>query len=235
MILNLYSKRQLKKGENQSMSKGLSWDQVYSKYENFVKYKRTEFMKSNYGLTEQDSEDLIQEGLFVLYNCYQKYKHLDEGQFHALVMTSIKNAMLAYVKKRNVVTEYDATLEDNEYKLGQEQEIKEYGLDADLVEDLKILSEHLKSPLAKAVLLEMINPSPRTRKIALADMYRRKFFKKLGKKINGKTVAVPKSCEIKIRHIQRALNVSSKQIARAREEIQETAKKLQKEGICFGF
>ena len=217
------------------MSKGLSWNQVYSKYENFVKYKRTEFMKSNYGLTEQDSEDLIQEGLLILYNCYQKYKHLDEEQFHALVTTSIKNAMLAYVKKRNVVTEYDATLEDNEYKLGQEQEIKEYGLDADLVEDLRILSEHLKSPLAKAVLLEMINPSPRTRKIALADMYRRKFFKKLGKKIRGKSVSVPKTCEIKIRHIQQALGVSSKQIARAKKEIQQTAKKLQKEGICFGF
>lgn len=235
MILNLYSKRQLKKGENQSMSKGLSWDQVYSKYENFVKYKRTEFMKSNYHLTDEDSEDLIQEGLLVLYSCYQKYKHLDEEEFHALVITSIKNAMLAYVKKRNTVIEYASALEDNEYKLGEEQEIKEFGLDAGLVEDLKLLSKHLKSPLAKAVLLEMINPSPRTRKIALADMYRRKFFKKLGKKIRGKSVSVPKTCEIKIKHIQQALGVSSKQIARAKNEIHQTAKKLQKEGICFGF
>jgi len=88
---------------------------------------------------------------------------------------------------------------------------------------LNALLAELSSQTSKKLLYELIEPSPRTRFEAWADLKRKEMVKSQGKKVN-----IPKDNTIRMKHIIKSLEITTKQYDIAISDIRKTAKAVLK-------
>lgn len=205
----------------------LAWEEVYTSWDKYIWKVAHDIVKKNYGATDLGADDLHQEGLLILYKCYQKYGHKDKEEFERIFKTSvareIRNKVISNVSQRQMIV---ASSDEIAGVLGEEQQFTINDLPQEVYEEIEELKKHLRNPIAKAIVCELTNPSPLTLHHVKGDMKRREFFRKLGRKINGRAVNVPSTVDIKLKYIRRALNITVKQATAAKEEILEVRRAL---------
>ena len=199
----------------------LTWEMVVEQFENLIKFAAKQQVE-NYGVDSMMSaEDLYQEGMIKLYDCWRIWclgKNKDIDEFGPIFRKSLFRAMKKGTAKKAVFIDLegeDTTLEnmlkDESAEDTIERMYREYGI--------KHLREMLSSDIAKGLLDELVEPSPRTLYEVWADAKRKEMLKSQGKRVN-----IPKDNTIRMKHIIRALGITSKQYDVAMAEIREKAR-----------
>lgn len=191
----------------------LTWEEVREHFENLVKYAagNTYRMRSSVD-NAIGADDLYQIGMLKLYECWEKYAHLPIDEFKAIFTTSLFRA----VKRGAKIGE---TLDLDETLVGEEGYEDDYIDKLHFRDSLQQLKKNLDSPIALAILSELIEPSPRTIWEVWADSARKRQLKENQKK----NVNLSKSAEVKMKHIRNALDITQKQFDIGISEIRQKA------------
>src|SRR5690606_15417498 len=178
----------------------LTWEEVREHFENLVKYAagNTYRMRSSVD-NAIGADDLYQIGMLKLYECWERYSHLPIEEFKAIFTTSLFRAV-----KRGAKTSMELDLD--EALVGEEGYEDDYIDKLHFKDCLEQLKHSLESPIAVAILSELIQPSPRTIWEVWADGARKRQLKE-----NKKNVNLSKTAEVKMKHIRNALNITQKQ------------------------
>ena len=181
------------------LNEPLDWDEQYKKFDNYIKFASKQVL-TNISYCFYGADDLYQEGLLLLWQCFERYRYKNEKEFQYLFKSSLWRLLRDKVGRPNLETVdieevYDA--EDIGYsENGLEEMYEEYRMKQ--VYDLLV-----GNPTAISILNELLNPSKVTVDECDKDMARKEMLKNQGVQLN-----VPTSVEIKPVHIQRALNLS---------------------------
>lgn len=191
----------------------ISWDDAVIDFERLVKYAaKTVYQKRDRVDAATGIDDLYQYGMIKLYDCWQRYKHLPKNEFKALFSTSLFRTLERKTKSHET---YDIELTNATDNGHEDSVIGDLNLSSS-VEELKL---RISSPLAKAVLNELINPSPRTLFEVWADRARRDHIRATTtSSVNGN-----RKLDVKFKHIRSALGVTPKQFDNAIAEVKREA------------
>jgi hypothetical protein len=216
----------------------LSWDAVLQQFDNLIKHvAKQQVMNNERNDGMVSAEDIYQEGLMKLYDCWniwcvdpQHDKDMDE--FGAI----FKKSLYRVASKKGTPTKVrsltvDLVGEDGEdgiynIKDGNTEDVvermyREYGV--------QHLMDILTSDVAKRLLAELIEPSLETLWHVQADIKRKEMIKSQieANKAKGikdtRRVNVPKDNTVRMKHIQRALGITTKQYDTAMKEIRANA------------
>lgn len=189
----------------------LTWEEVQEQFENLVKFAAKNTYLSRQNIDSSVSvEDLYQIGMLKLYDCWDRYRHLPLDEFKQVFSAALFRAIRRGAKP-SMTLDIDAAV-DIEY-------VEEDFSDAlHTSEGLEQLKQMLDSPIAIAILQELIEPSPRTIWEVWADKARKEFLKSQGKNVN-----VPKTNEVRMKHIRKALGITQKQFDLGIAEIRSKA------------
>lgn len=191
----------------------LTWEEVQEAFENLVKYAAKETYTMRLRVDNAVSvEDLYQIGMIKLYECWQKYNHLTLEEFKAIFTTALFRAVKRGAKAGFTVDLEEALVKEEGYEDGYLEKLY-------FTEALKQLQDMLESPIAVAILQELIEPSPRTIWEGWADRARKEQLKLY----QNKQVNLSKTTEIKMKHIRNALQITQKQFDIGIKEIREKA------------
>lgn len=191
----------------------LTWEDVLEKFENLVKYAARNVYVSHARVDNAvGADDLYQIGMIKLYECWEKYSHLSMDEFKAVFSTALFRAVKRGAKPNLNLNLEEALVSDE----GQEDE---YISRLQFEEGLSQLQGQLQSPIAVAILQELIEPSPRTIWEVWADSAR-----KYQLKVNqNKNVNLAKNIEVKMKHIRNSLQITQKQFDLGISEIRAKA------------
>lgn len=191
----------------------LEWEDVLAKFQNLVKYAASTAYREKSRVDNAVSpSDLYQIGLLKLYECHQKYAHLPMEEFKAVFTTTLFRSVRRGAKNSD-------NLDLEEALVGEEGHEDDYVDQLSFKEGLEQLKSSLNSPIAVAILQELIEPSPRTLWEVWADGARKRQLK-----INqSKNVNLSKNTEVKMKHIRNALQISQKQFDNGIAEIRSLA------------
>lgn len=211
-----------------SFTPKLSWDVVLTQFDRLIKFASGQQVQKNYLDTMMCSEDLYQEGLIKLYDCWMKWcnnpdTNKDMDEFGAIFKKSLFRAVrkgsgrkkdytgapVEFVDLEGSVLEnliMDETTEDAVERMAREKSIEN-------------LMEMLGSETSKKILAEIMEPSNNTLYEVWADVARKKMLKSQGKRVN-----VPKDNTVRMKHIIRSLGLTTKQYDISMSEIKEKAK-----------
>lgn len=192
----------------------LTWDVVLKQFDNLIKFAAKQQVE-NHGVDGMMSaEDLYQEGMIKLYDCWNIWcvdKNKDMDEFGPIFRKSLFRAMKKGTKKHTFVDVDDPAVsieddsnEDTAWRL--------------YIEDGLQKLRSCLSPIARDILNELADPSERTMFEVWADIERKKMLKSQGKRVN-----IPKDSTVRMKHIVRALGITSKQYDNAMVEIREKA------------
>ena len=189
----------------------MTWEIQYKKLDNYIKYVAGQVAP---GLQSPalGADDLYQEGLILLYNCFEKYKLKSEKEFQAIFKSSCWRLLRGFCyKKKEVVTVdlddvYNAGCDDNTLNdLYQEYRLQQV---YDLMKGC---------PDAVKILKEFVEPSEKTFWEATMDYNRKSFLKQ-----QGKSVSVPSSVKIKPAFIKKSLGMTDKQFKEGFKVVQKS-------------
>jgi DNA-directed RNA polymerase specialized sigma subunit len=195
----------------------LTWEEVQTQFENLVKFAAKNTYMGRISVDSSVSvEDLYQIGMMKLYDCWDRYKHLPMDEFKQVFSTTLfravrRGARPSMTMDIDSVEHEPIVLEDFTDTLGTSEGVEE-------------LKSMLNSPVALAILQELIEPSPRTIWEVWADRARKEKVKMQGKNVN-----VPKTNEVRMKHIRQALRITQKQFDLGIAEIRAKA------SIAFGL
>lgn len=194
----------------------LTWDCVVEKFQNLIRFAAKQQVRNYPTDTSVSVEDLEQEGMIKLYDCWMKWcvgHNKDMDEFGPIFRTSLFRRVRQCGGRRRVFVDLeDATIIEDEKVV-------------DVVEDmymqagLTYLKDILSTDTAKNLLNELIQPSEGTLFEAWADLKRKEMVKSQGHKVN-----VPKDFTVRMKHIMRALGITTKQYDTAMLEIREKAR-----------
>lgn len=193
----------------------LSWDYVYAKYNNLIKFMAGKYAYNNTLDGMVSSEDLYQDGVIKLYDCWVKWcleHNKDEDEFGPIFKVSLERCMQKGSRRKITVVGSEEVLymiKDESIKDTVDQMYQDTGLQNLMVS---------LSPVAKQLLEELISPSDRTLFEVTADIARKKMLKSQGKKVN-----IPKDNTVRMKHISRSIGITGKQYDIAMKEIREKA------------
>lgn len=194
------------------MTEQLEWNTVVDEFENLVKYASGVTYRNR---TEIDRaigpDDLYQFGMLTLYKCWEKYRDRDLGEFKALFSKALFRGMRREANK----TVFIALNEE----LAGEESYEDRFVDNLIVEEGVAHLKEMLSPLARAILLEIIEPSPATLWAVWADGARKRHLKET----QSKRVRVPRDKEVRLKHIREALQLTQKQFDTGVREIRDKA------------
>lgn len=194
----------------------LKWENVVKQYENMIKYaSRVTYQKKLNVDASITPDDLYQVGMLKLYDCFMRYGDKNDEEFGKLTKTAIYHE-LNYVCKESRTY----ALENKE---GEEIDVP-VETDFDKKEThalLESIEKQLKRETSKQVLKELINPSRKTINVMLQDIANKKMLAQQGKKVN-----IPKTTDIKQRHIRESLGLTQKQFDKAIKEVRDVASKV---------
>lgn len=194
------------------MGKELEWDLVVDELQNLVKYASKHVYQSATVVDKAISpEDLYQFGMIKLYKCWQKYKDKPLNEFKALFKTALFRTLHKEVSKPMYVELND--------EIAGEESYEDNFIDTLLLEDGINRLKNLLSPISKAILLEMVNPSPATLWVMWADSARKRHIRDT----QDESVRLPRNKEVRLKHIREALKLTQKQLDNGVTEIREKA------------
>lgn len=179
------------------MNDPLNWDDVFAQYDNYVKFAAKQISEQNPGRMLTSAEDMYQDGLVLLWKCYEQYKYKPMSEFGYIFKASVWRLLRGIAAKIEPATDdldtaFDVGVEDDTWdEMWEEYRIKQV---------IELLEGY---PVAIQLLKEFISHSPGSLKECEQDMARKEMVKSLGKRVN-----VPTTLEIKGVHIQRALDLS---------------------------
>lgn len=192
----------------------LTWDEVFVQFENLVKYAAGNVYREKAGVgvdSAVGADDLFQIGMIKLFECWQKYQHLPMEEFKAIFSTSLFRAV-----RRGAKNAPNFSLEEALVGEGSEDT---YIKEIHFKDGLEHLMNGLDSPIAVAILQELIDPSPATIWQVWADNARKTHLVENQKeKLN-----ISKTNKIKLKHIRMALQLSHKQFNFGISEIRSKA------------
>jgi hypothetical protein len=178
----------------------MTWDTQYKKLNNYIKYIAGQ-VAPGLQSSMMSAEDLYQEGLLLLYTCFDKYKLKPENEFQAIFKSSCWRLLRGFCyKKKEVVTVdlddcfdmgYTPDMIDEMYSQFQLKQV--YELMAGNPDAIKIFNEFLK-------------PSEKT--FWEADM---DYQRKLTLRSQGKSVSVPSDIRVRPLFVRKALSMTDKQ------------------------
>lgn len=190
----------------------LTWNDVLEQFENLVKFaSKNVYLTRSSVDTAVSVEDLFQIGMVKLYDCWERYNHLSMEEFKFVFSKTLFRAIRRGAKPSQTI--------DVELAVEQESVTESYEESLDFQECLKHLKSTLDSPIAIAILQELIEPSPRTLWEVWADKARKEKLKSQGKNVN-----LPKTNEVRMKHIRMALEITQKQFDIGIAEIRAKAK-----------
>lgn len=192
----------------------LTWEDVKVKFENLVKFaaKDTYVNRSRVD-SAISAEDLYQIGMLKLFDCWQRYSYLPMEDFKRVFSTTLFRAVKRGAKNASTFDIEEAL------SIGVESHENDYVDLQAYKEGLAELKGSLVSPIAIAILQELIEPSPKTIWEVWADRARKDFVKKQGKNLN-----LSKTTDVKMKHIRNSLQITQKQFDIGIFEIRQKAK-----------
>lgn len=199
----------------------LSWDRVVSQFDNLIKFAARQQVENHPTDNLVSAEDLYQEGMIKLFDCWKKWcvnpdNNKDMDEFGPIFRTSLFRHMRKHTTHKPMeVALDDPDLTDTIGDASAEDAVERMYRDHGLMH----LREMLSSATSKALLDELIQPSVATLFHMYADMKRKEMLKSQGKRVN-----VPKDTTVRMKHIQRALCITTKQYDIAMCEIRENAR-----------
>ena len=194
------------------MNKELEWELVVDELENLVKYASKRVYQGASVVDKAISpEDLYQLGMIKLYKCWQKYKTKPLNEFKAIFKTSLFRSLPKELNKRVYI--------DLNEEISGEESYEENFIDNLILEDSIDKLKAMLSPISKAILLEIINPSPATLWVVWADEARKRHIKET----QNSSTRLPRNKEVRLKHIREALSLSQKQLDNGVTEIREKA------------
>lgn len=179
------------------LNEPLEWDDVYNKFNNYIKFASKNVFESNTNMFVVSAEDLYQEGLLLLWKCFEQYQFKSLAEFGYIFKASVWRHLRGIASKTetpsdNIDEVFDIGVEDDTWEeMWEEHRMRQV---VDLLKDF---------PIAIEVLHEFVRPSISTFKECEADMARKETVRSQGYKVN-----VPATLEVRGCHIQRALNLS---------------------------
>lgn len=198
----------------------LTWDIVVKQFENLIKYAAAQQVRNSSTDAVSSAEDLYQEGMIKLYDCWLKWcvnpeNNKDMDEFGAIFKKSLFRVVKRTNKHQECIDLEDSVMENMTADTNVEDTVERMYRE----KGMSHLSEMLTSKVAKGLLQELIEPSPATLFQVWADLKRKEMVKSQGKRVN-----IPKDNTIRMKHIQRALNITTKQYDIAMSEIREKAR-----------
>jgi DNA-directed RNA polymerase specialized sigma24 family protein len=195
----------------------LTWEDVVEQFKNLIKFaakQQTDKKVVNDNMVS--AEDLYQEGMIKLYDCWQIWcvdKNKDMDEFGPIFRKSLFRHVrrggrekFTYIDLEDAIT----NIEDTNGEDIIENMYRDHGMN--------VLREILETDVARMLLDELVDPSPRTLFEVWADKARREMLKSQGKRVN-----IPKDNTVRMKHIQRSLGISTKQYDSAMQEIRRCA------------
>lgn len=181
------------------LNEPLDWDEQHKKFDNYIKFAAKQVV-SNLSYCFHGADDLYQEGLLLLWQCFERYQYKSEREFQYLFKSSLWRLLRDKVGKPNLeTTDIDEVYDAEE--IGYSENCLE-----DMFEEYRMKQVYdllVGNPTAISILNEILNPSKVTVEECDKDMARKEMLKNQGVQLN-----VPTSIEIKPVHIQRALHLS---------------------------
>ena len=154
----------------------MNWDTQYNKLNNYVKFVAGQVV-SGLPSAMMSSEDLYQEGLILLYTCFEKYKLKTESEFHAIFKASCWRLLKGFCYKKK------------EFQTVDLEEVFDIGFNDDSISELyeeykiqQVIDLIQGNPNAINILNEILNPSYKTVWEAEMDFSRKECLKAQGKK-----------------------------------------------------
>jgi hypothetical protein len=199
------------RAEEKKKTMSLTWDEVRDQFENLVKFAAKNTYVSRISVDNAVSvEDLYQIGMLKLYDCWDRYKNLPMDEFKHVFSKTLFRAVRRGAKPGGTV--------DIEAAATEEPSGDDFTDAIGVTEGLSDLKNALNSPIAYAILCELTDPSPRTLWEVWADRARKECVRSQGKNIN-----VPKTNEVRMKHIRQALRITQKQFDLGIAEIRTKA------------
>jgi hypothetical protein len=195
----------------------LSWEQVLKQFDNLIKFAASQQVQNNRVDRMVSAEDLYQEGLIKLHQCWVKWcveRGKDMDEFGPIFRKSLFRRVKQSAGKRQITIDLEDaanTIEDDNIDDPVERMYRD-----NLIGHLNSL---LVSETSRRILQELVTPSPRTLFEVWADRKRKEMIKSQGHRAN-----IPQDNTIRMKHIQRALGITTKQYDNAMSEIREKAK-----------
>ena len=159
------------------LDENMKWDIQFEKLTNYIKFVAGQVAP---GLQSamMSSEDLYQEGLLLLYTCFEKYKLKSEQEFQSIFKTSCWRLLRGFCYKKKEIPTVDL---DEIFDMGYSDNVI-----ADLYEEYRLqqVADLLEgNQNALNILKEIISPSDRTVWEMQMDYARHETLKQQGKKI----------------------------------------------------
>lgn len=177
----------------------LDWDTVYDKLDNYIKFAAKQ-VSSNSLSSVISAEDLYQEGLLLLWECFDKYKHKPQSEFETIFKTSLWRKVRGLAYK----PEFLGVELDTAYDLGYDEDTI-----ANLYENFKlqeVVSMISSNQIALNILKEILYPSSRTIWEINVDIARKETLRSLGHKVH-----VPQQVEVSAKILQRSLGLTERE------------------------
>lgn len=199
----------------------LTWEAVVTKFENLIKFAAAQQVRKTGTDGTYGADDLYQEGMIKLYDCWVKWcvdpeKNKDMDEFGAIFKKSLFRAVQKVSSKQpECIDLEDAVMENITADMNVDDTVERMYREKGMAH----LKDMLTSPVAKELLQELIEPSNATLYEVWADRKRKEMIKSQGKRVN-----IPKDNTIRMKHIQRALGITTKQYDLAISEIRDKAR-----------
>ena len=187
----------------------MCWDTQYKKLNNYIKFVAGQVVS---GLTSSmmSSEDLYQEGLILLYTCFDKYKLKTESEFHAIFKASCWRLLKGFCYKKK---EFQTVDLDEVFDTGYNDNVIADIYDEYRLQQVVDLLEGNQNALD--IFREILNPSEKTWWEAEMDFSRKEMLKS-----QGKRVSMSSELEIKPAILRRSLGLSEVEFTTAFKLVQ---------------
>jgi len=193
----------------------VTWEQAIDQFQYLIKFAAGQRYRNG---TDRmlSAEDLYQEGMIKLYTCWTKWckdpaRNKTMEEFGPIFRKALFRKMnQTHRRTPTCVDVEDAsnTIEDP----NAEDVVQNMYLEA----GINHIIDMLTNETAKSIVRELYKPSERTLYEVWADIRRKEMLKSQGKRVN-----VPKDHTVRMKHIMRALGITTKQYDTAMLEIRE--------------
>lgn len=189
----------------------MTWDVQYSTLNNYIKYAAGQIV-SSLPSAMLGSEDLYQEGLILLYQCFEKYRLKPESEFQALFKASLWHKLRGFCYKKPEVKTVDL---EEVFNIGYTDKIID-----DMYDEYRVkqVTEMIKSsPIALKIFQEIMYPSQGFVTALDMDMARKETIQK-----QGCNVHVPSEISFKKDVLRKYLGISESVFMDAFKQIQSS-------------
>lgn len=196
----------------------MTWDTQYEALNNYIKFAAGQVV-SGLPSAMLGSDDLYQEGLILLYQCFEKYRLKPESEFQTLFKTSLWRKLRGFCYKKPEVKTVDL---DEIFDLGYNDTVIN-----DMYEEYRVqqVLELIKfSPIAVRIFQEVLYPSEGFVDALDMDMARKETIQSQGRNIH-----VPSELQFRKDILRKYLGVTENEFSEAFKQLQASVYEIYSE------